>query len=143
MNMTENLKFVLGMVENMVGKGENAGYKHVLLFSQCFQKAFFPVSLNDVILWYRRTAFFAFHALAYLFSNYFSVTQGPKSFTPVKSFIFSPPIQHTKSRLEQHHTDGVNDDNEQAEALPDSSESEPKIEPKNTRKTRFEYLFVL
>ena len=28
-------------VENIVGKGENAGYQHFLLFSQCFQKAIF------------------------------------------------------------------------------------------------------
>ena len=26
-------------VENIMGKGENAGYKHFLLFLQCFQKA--------------------------------------------------------------------------------------------------------
>ena len=25
------------MAENIVGKGENAGYKHFLLFPQCFQ----------------------------------------------------------------------------------------------------------
>ena len=37
--LTEKLKFVLGRVENIVGKGENAGYKHFLLFPQCFQKA--------------------------------------------------------------------------------------------------------
>ena len=36
--MTEKLKFVLGRVENIVGKGENAGYLHFLLFLQCFQK---------------------------------------------------------------------------------------------------------
>ena len=29
------------MMENKVGKGENAGYQHFLLFPQCFQKAFF------------------------------------------------------------------------------------------------------
>ena len=29
------------MVENIVGKGENAGYQHFLLFSQSFQKASF------------------------------------------------------------------------------------------------------
>ena len=28
------------MVENIVGKGENAGYQHFLLFPQCFQKSF-------------------------------------------------------------------------------------------------------
>ena len=27
-------------VENIVGKGENAGDQHVIFFSQCFQKAF-------------------------------------------------------------------------------------------------------
>ena len=27
---------VLGRVENIVGQGENAGYQHFLLFSQCF-----------------------------------------------------------------------------------------------------------
>ena len=40
MNVTEKLKFVLGMVENIVGKGENAGYQHFLLFPQCFQKVY-------------------------------------------------------------------------------------------------------
>ena len=39
--MTEKLKFVFGRVENIVGKGENAGYQHFLLFLQCFQD-FFP-----------------------------------------------------------------------------------------------------
>ena len=38
-NITQTLKFVLGRVENFVGKGENAGYHHFLLFPQCFQKA--------------------------------------------------------------------------------------------------------
>ena len=36
-SMSEKLKFVLGRIENIVGKGENAGYHHFLLFSQCFQ----------------------------------------------------------------------------------------------------------
>ena len=30
------------IVENNVVKGENAGYKHVLLFKPCFQTASFP-----------------------------------------------------------------------------------------------------
>ena len=38
-NMTEKLNFVLGRVETIVEKGENAGYQHFLLFPQCFQKA--------------------------------------------------------------------------------------------------------
>ena len=32
---------VFDRVENIVGKGENAGYQHFLLFLQCFQKASF------------------------------------------------------------------------------------------------------
>ena len=28
-------------VENTMGKGENAGYQHFLLFPQCFQEAYF------------------------------------------------------------------------------------------------------
>ena len=39
LNMTQKLKFAFGRVENIVGKGENAGYQHFLLFPQCFQKA--------------------------------------------------------------------------------------------------------
>ena len=38
-NVTEKLKFVLGRAENIVEKGENAGYQHFLLSPQCFQKA--------------------------------------------------------------------------------------------------------
>ena len=38
-NVTEKLKFVLERVEHIVGKGENAGQQHFLLFSQCFLKA--------------------------------------------------------------------------------------------------------
>ena len=40
-NDGEKLKFLLGSVENIVEKGENAGYQHFLLFPQCFQWAFF------------------------------------------------------------------------------------------------------
>ena len=31
-NVTEKLKIVLGREENIMGKGENAGYQHFLLF---------------------------------------------------------------------------------------------------------------
>ena len=36
MNANEKLKFDMGRVENIVGKGQNAGYQHFLLFPQCF-----------------------------------------------------------------------------------------------------------
>ena len=38
-HVTQKFKFFNGRVENIVGKGENAGNQHFLLFPQCFQKA--------------------------------------------------------------------------------------------------------
>ena len=38
-NVAEIMISVLDLVESIVGKGENAGYQHFLLFPQCFQKA--------------------------------------------------------------------------------------------------------
>ena len=38
-NVNQRWKFPLGTLENNVGKEENAGYQHFLLFPQCFQKA--------------------------------------------------------------------------------------------------------
>ena len=35
--MTQNLKFVFGWVENIVGIRENGGYQYFFLFHQCFQ----------------------------------------------------------------------------------------------------------
>ena len=46
-NLTEKLEFVL----EMVGKEENAGYQHFLLFQQCFQKAPYTGSLKGLIMW--------------------------------------------------------------------------------------------
>ena len=37
-DVSEKLKFVLGKVESIVGKWENAGYQDFLLFPKCFQK---------------------------------------------------------------------------------------------------------
>ena len=34
-NVTQKLEFVSERVENIVRKGENAGYQHFLLFQQC------------------------------------------------------------------------------------------------------------
>ena len=51
--VTEKLKFILGREENNVGKGENAGYEHFLLFPKCFQKASFSRSVKVGIVWER------------------------------------------------------------------------------------------
>ena len=46
---------VFGWIENIVRKGENAGYQHFLLFPQCFQKASLSSRLKPGIF------FFFFH----------------------------------------------------------------------------------
>ena len=59
LNVTEKLQFVLGRVENIAGKGENAGYQHFLLFPQCFQKCPFSRSLKVWILWKKVKSIFS------------------------------------------------------------------------------------
>ena len=50
-NVREKLEFVLGSMENIVGKGENAGYQHFLLFPQCFRKAPLSRSFKVGTVW--------------------------------------------------------------------------------------------
>ena len=59
-NVIQKLNFVLGRVENIVGKGENAGYQHFLLFPQCFEKLSFSGSLKVGIVW-KRVNYLSFH----------------------------------------------------------------------------------
>ena len=40
-NVFQMMVFVYEKVENIVEKGENAGYQHFLLFQQCFLKTSF------------------------------------------------------------------------------------------------------
>ena len=53
LNVAEMVISALVRVENIVGKGENAGYQHYLLFPQCFQKASFSGLLKVGIVWLR------------------------------------------------------------------------------------------
>ena len=50
-NVNQQFKFHMGRLENIAGKGENAGYQYFLLFPQCFQKASFSGSLKVVKSW--------------------------------------------------------------------------------------------
>ena len=49
LNVTQDIEVVFHRIKNIVGKEENAGYQHFLLFPQCFQKAFFS-SVSKVII---------------------------------------------------------------------------------------------
>ena len=45
-NVAQMMVSVFDSIENIVGKGENAGYQHFLLFPKCFQKSSFLGSLK-------------------------------------------------------------------------------------------------
>ena len=51
LNVTQNIKGVFHRIENIVGKEENAGYQHFLLFPQFFEKAFSSRVSKVVIVW--------------------------------------------------------------------------------------------
>ena len=51
MNVTEKSKFLFRRLENIVRKGENAGYKHFLFFPKISQKPPSSVSLKVGIVW--------------------------------------------------------------------------------------------
>ena len=53
LKMIQMAKSVLDKMENIVGKEENAGYQHFLLFQQWFQKASSSGSLKVWIVWER------------------------------------------------------------------------------------------
>ena len=52
--MSEKNEICFGKGKNIVGKGENAGYQHFLLFPQCFQKTPFSRSLTVGIVWSKK-----------------------------------------------------------------------------------------
>ena len=50
-SVAEMMFSVCDRLENIFGKGENAGYQHLLLFSQCFQKPSLPGLWKPWIVW--------------------------------------------------------------------------------------------
>ena len=52
-NVTQNMKLVFHWTENIVRKGENAGFWHFLLFTHCFQTCFSSGVSKVVIVWQR------------------------------------------------------------------------------------------
>ena len=51
-NVAEKLKFAVQRIEIIVGKGDNAGYQHFLLFPQFFQQPSFSGPLKVGIVWW-------------------------------------------------------------------------------------------
>ena len=50
-NVTYKINFVMGRVENIVSKGENACSQHFLLYTECFQNTSSLWSLKVGIVW--------------------------------------------------------------------------------------------
>ena len=50
LDMAIVIRYFFDKVENIVGKGENAGYQHFLLFQKCFQEFSSLGSLEVAIL---------------------------------------------------------------------------------------------
>ena len=55
LDLIQEMKSHFHTVVNIVGKGENAGYQHFVLFPQCFLKAFFVKVVKN---WNGMVAFF-------------------------------------------------------------------------------------
>ena len=52
-NSNKNLRLVSGRVENALGKGNNAGYRHFLFFSKCYEKPLSSESSKVETVWKR------------------------------------------------------------------------------------------
>ena len=66
-------KFVLDKIENIVGKEENAGYQHFLLFPHCFQKAISVGSLEVGIVWERVNESILMNILSFYVQNFLHI----------------------------------------------------------------------
>ena len=62
-NVTEMIFFSLDRVENIMGKEDNAGYWHFLLFPQCFRKESSSTLLKVKLVW-KRVSFLTNESLA-------------------------------------------------------------------------------
>ena len=51
LDVIQPIKFIFDRIENSVGKGENAGDQHFLLFPYCFQNFSSSGMLKLVIVW--------------------------------------------------------------------------------------------
>ena len=92
-NVTEQLKLVLGRVENIVEKGENAGYQHFLLFLPCFQKALskwqIRFSSKRLILYHTISTFYNLEREFKVFAFVWKMIFNSSSFSSSKNFIKS------------------------------------------------------
>ena len=98
-NVGRMLTSLLDRVENTVGKEENAGYQHFLLFPQCFAKPFSLGSLKVGIVWYRVKVPFIKAWVTWLFFLFHFTTTSQLivphvCFQDFQSFDYHPRLTH-------------------------------------------------
>ena len=70
MKLVHRMKFVLDRVESIRGKGENSGYRHFLLFSQCAQKSISMGLLELGIVWVKVKHFILPYTLSSIYTHF-------------------------------------------------------------------------
>ena len=81
MYVTKILKIGIRRVENIVGKGENTGYQHFLLYQKCFQKASFTRLFNPFPHSHTTTLFDAQHCGKRRNCSWWAISPFPKVFS--------------------------------------------------------------
>ena len=91
----KTIKFKLKRVQNIVGKGENAGYQHFLLFPRCFYRPSSSGSLKVWIVWYRVNQNCLWYKICLkIVSNLWNLTSILSFCLPY--LIFSVQMRHTR-----------------------------------------------
>ena len=99
-NVTQELKVVSERTENFLGKGENAGYQHFLLFQNMFSKAFFlgVVRSQDCVVkyepnWKRTNPSLEFNP-GFIDQCLYDLLQLDNVITRRNSFLMLNPLPH-------------------------------------------------
>ena len=99
-DVNENLKCALRTVENIVGKGENAGNQHFLLYPQCFQKASFLGVIKNVDCVVKDSVFFLFFFL--IACGILHDFKGKKNVDIHYKCLTQMPTKHKNKQLHKH-----------------------------------------
>ena len=98
--MSEKLEFVVGRVKNIMGKGENAGHQHFLLFPQCFQKASFFKDIKSHV-GNRENTCYLFFSVYYLFEQVVEFGTVQKSMVRLLKQVLSEILlDHPQDKME-------------------------------------------
>ena len=95
--------FFFNGVENIVGKGENAGYQHFLFFPQCLQNALYSGSLKVGTVWERVKEVNLFNWMSNL-NNFLSTEKNTRTQKIHKMYYFLFLVKHLDTILSLSQT---------------------------------------